>query len=56
MRKQKDEFTEGIIDSLARLILSDMHKEKDAEDESASECERREHEHTHSASQSHTEF
>ena len=50
MRTKKDEFTEGIIDSLARLILSDMHK-KDAEDESAPECERREHEDTFNQSQ-----
>lgn len=49
MRTKKDEFTEGIIDSLARLILSDMHK-KDAEDESAP-SERREHEDTFNQSQ-----
>ena len=54
--RTKDERTERIFDSLARMILSDMRKEKDAECESAP-CERREHEdESHSASHSQSEF
>ena len=53
--REKDERTERVFDSLARLILGDMRKQKDTECESVP-SERREHEETYSESQSQTEF